>query len=157
MGNEFNDVGRFHEKFGLPIRNAAERPGREVPEDLLDFRVKFMQEELDEYVEARAAGDHAKMADSLIDLVYVAMGTAHLQNYPWHMLWEEVQRANMDKVRATSETSTERGGTWDVIKPDGWTPPDIEAILEWNRKRAGTTPNLMNLGWSYDPSAGQDL
>jgi hypothetical protein len=35
----------------------------------------------------------------------------------------------MAKVRAERAEQSERGGTWDVVKPDGWTPPDIEGIL----------------------------
>ena len=38
--------------------------------------------------------------DALIDLTYVAMGTAYMMGLPWQDLWDEVQRANMSKVRA---------------------------------------------------------
>lgn len=47
---------------------------------------------------------------------------------PWDSLWNEVHRANMAKVRAT--TPTQRGGCLDVVKPAGWTPPAIGLRLK---------------------------
>jgi predicted HAD superfamily Cof-like phosphohydrolase len=71
------------------------------------------------------------MADALIDLVYVAMGTAHLLGLPWEALWNEVQIANMRKVRAAADASdSKRGSAFDVVKPPGWQPPNIKRILE---------------------------
>lgn len=136
----FNDVGEFHEKFGLPRveerRNYAgeypNEPGpREVDPELLAFRVKFLQEELAEFMQGIEEGvDHVQMADALVDLVYVAMGTAHLLGYPWERLWADVQAANMRKVRAASDGSdSKRGSAWDVVKPPGWQPPMTQYIL----------------------------
>lgn len=127
---DFEDVAYFHRKFGLPTQSCAE-PIRELGDEVLDFRIGFIEEELQELKDARAAGDHAGMADALIDLVYVAMGTAHFANYPWHELWDEVQRANCDKERAV--VPTERGGTLDIIKPEGWVPPNIERIISLHK------------------------
>jgi len=124
-----DDVGHFHQKFSLD-NTTYERPGPRVVSDaLLEFRIKFMSEELTEFATAAAADDHAKMFDALLDLVYVAMGTAHLLGYPWQDGWDEVQRANMMKERAKRAEDSKRGSTFDVIKPPGWTAPDIEAIL----------------------------
>jgi predicted HAD superfamily Cof-like phosphohydrolase len=147
----FNDVGEFHYKFGLPSVS-HERDGatpREVPAEMLEFRLKFLLEELLEfldgagyklgvndvgYVIAKTDGverDHAQMFDALLDLVYVAMGTAHFFGYPWQVGWAAVQRANMNKVRAKEDASdSKRGSSFDVVKPEGWTAPDIAAILK---------------------------
>jgi predicted HAD superfamily Cof-like phosphohydrolase len=124
---EYDDVGEFHKKFGLP---AFDKGPKEWDEDLLEFRFLFMQEELAEFRMAMMNRDHAGMFDALLDLVYVACGTAHLQGYPWHEGWERVQRANMAKVRAAKDGSdSKRGSAWDVVKPEGWTAPDIEGLL----------------------------
>jgi predicted HAD superfamily Cof-like phosphohydrolase len=122
----YADVAAFHEKFGLPRPTAPTM----INGELLAFRIKFMQEELDEYREAIEAGDMPKAFDALIDLVYVAMGTSVLHGFPWQAGWDEVQRANMTKERATSAEQSKRGTTFDVVKPEGWTAPNIEAILE---------------------------
>jgi predicted HAD superfamily Cof-like phosphohydrolase len=130
--SDFDDVGEFHEKFGLPNVTHDGAGPREVPEGLLEFRRAFMQEELDEFVEGMDEGDHAKMFDALIDLVYVAMGTAHLQGYPWSEGWDLVQAANMQKVLGKKPGRESQEG-WDVTKPPGWTAPDIEGLLR-NRR-----------------------
>lgn len=134
MSTEFNDVGDFHRKFGLPAVSPrkGEEPGpRDVPDALVDFRAKFLDEELTEFKVAAKTGDHSKMFDALLDLVYVACGTAHVLGYPWVEGWAEVQRANMTKERAAADGSNSaRGSSFDVVKPEGWTPPDIEGLLK---------------------------
>lgn len=140
---DFSDVGEFHQKFGL--HHFVQGPVPEIDPDLMEFRIKFMQEELDEFKEGVEEGDHAKMFDALIDLVYVALGTAHFQGYPWQHGWDRVQAANMAKVRAKADGSdSKRGSAFDVVKPPGWTPPDIEGLLEQfgfkGAARAGTCP-----------------
>jgi len=127
--SNWRDVGEFHEKFGLPHVKGDPGP-REFDDEAFRFRYKFLREELDEFSDGYFDGDHAKMADSLVDLVYVALGTAHMLGYPWQEIWNEVQRANMAKVRAQPDGSDSlRGSSLDVVKPEGWQPPDVEAIM----------------------------
>lgn len=132
----FDDVRDFNFKFGLP----HDRDGREpqmLEPSVEDFRVKFMQEELDEFVLACErhllghSGALAEAADALVDLVYVALGTAHMMAVPFDECWAEVQRANMQKVRASGadDPRTKRSHSLDIVKPDGWRPPDIEGVL----------------------------
>jgi hypothetical protein len=42
----------------------------------------------------------------------------------------------MKKVRAAKDGSDSvRGSAWDVVKPPGWTAPDIESVLrDWGFK-----------------------
>lgn len=122
----YEDVAAFHEKFGLTYNGGP----RLLDFDVLSFRMKFLEEELGEFIESAAEQDLPGMADALIDLVYVAMGTAYMLGLPWQQLWNEVQRANMSKVRAQSADESKRGSSLDVIKPAGWTGPDIKRILE---------------------------
>lgn len=129
MSGNFNDVGEFHRKFGLPVSEKG-RPAALPPSEVLEFRTRFLEEELTEFKEAVANGSLEKAADALVDLVYVALGTAHMLNLPWEPLWQEVQRANMAKERATSAAQSKRGSTLDVIKPPGWQPPSFTSILE---------------------------
>lgn len=131
----YEDVRAFHVKFGLPHFGENDNPHL-LSADVDKFRANFMQEELDEYKEAVAQGDLAKAADALVDLVYVALGTAHMMHIPFNACWEEVQRANMSKERATSadDERSKRKSTLDIVKPDGWTTPDINSILEAHSK-----------------------
>lgn len=125
----FNDVGEFHRKFGL--YTADEQAPWFLSDDLHAFRLKFLQEELTEFQEAVESLDYPKAADALVDLVYVALGTAHLMGVPFHECWEAVQAANMKKERATGadDSRSKRGHAADVVKPEGWTPPDIASII----------------------------
>lgn len=130
-GNHFDDVGRFHEKFQLENTTFYPPGPREPHEEVLDFRLKFLEEELQEFREGMDEMDHAQMFDALIDLVYVALGTAHFLGYPWREGWNLVQAANMNKVRAQADASdSKRGSSFDVVKPEGWQPPDIQGLLE---------------------------
>ena len=119
--DEFKDVRDFHHKFD---QLWYETPGFISPE-LAMQRYKFLQEELSELFTAMQHHDLAGIADALIDLVYVAKGTAGMYGLPWDKLWDDVQRANMAKVRGT----THRGIAVDVRKPEGWQPPMTEEIL----------------------------
>lgn len=128
--SNFDDVGDFHEKFGLGNVTHGEVGIVGMPADLLDFRLKFLGEELDEFAKAMDAGDQAGAFDALLDLVYVAMGTAHLLGFPWQEGWDLVQAANMSKLRATTGIVGPRGDAkYDVIKGPDFVPPDIEGLL----------------------------
>jgi phosphoribosyl-ATP pyrophosphohydrolase len=176
--SNFTDVGRFHRKFR--VEHLDDGPPRALDVELLRFRIKFMLEELIEYCEAvgitlkcelspdvEAWGkeqDLPKAFDALIDLVYVAMGTAHVHRFPWHEGWNEVQRANMGKERCGLNhifqaglhedrcchpigdnglhcdqprvKHSVRGSSNDVLKPTGWKPPNIERVLNrWETRR----------------------
>lgn len=114
-----DDVAEFHNKI-------LQQPVPESPSLVsLEFgieRLRFMQEELDEYVEAVFKGDMVGAADALMDIVYVALGTAHLMSLPVPELWNAVQKANMAKVSGP----TKRGNKYDAMKPKGWVGPEAE-------------------------------
>lgn len=125
--NEQDDVRQFHEKFKLDL---AKEPSL-LCEELFRFRLKFMQEELDEFAEAHEDGHLINAADGLIDLAYVLHGTALLMALPWQKLWDNVHTQNMKKVRIsrTEIDGSKRKSRYDIIKPAGWTPPDHTVIL----------------------------
>lgn len=138
--DQFKDVRDFQEKFG---HLSHYKPTKLTKRKLLE-RIKFMQEELDEftrgcgitrmhgaltpedvYYDDGGVQDFAEQADALVDLVYVALGSAVMLGLPWQELWDDVQRANMAKERGISH----RGNLVDCIKPPGWVPPKTEEIL----------------------------
>jgi predicted HAD superfamily Cof-like phosphohydrolase len=132
MTSNFADVGEFHRKFDLPsVNKSGPEPTDALKnKDLMKFRMGFLHEEMTEIEKGIEEKDIAQVADGLVDLVYVAMGTAHLLGLPWQELWDEVQRANMTKERAAEDGSnSKRGSSFDVVKPEGWQGPDIEGVL----------------------------
>jgi predicted HAD superfamily Cof-like phosphohydrolase len=135
------DITLFHEKFeqsyvGLP---------RALPLPLLMFRLKFMEEELAEWYEAtlslcveaqkQDADPHLiselmnLSLDSLVDLLYVTLGTAYQQGlFPViEEAWKRVQIANMSKIKKLKGDGTEqesgRDPVYDVVKPSDFVPP----------------------------------
>jgi hypothetical protein len=138
-GQLFRDIGRFHDKFGL---EPTGDPEHRLPDDVLQFRIMFMYEELQEYVDAIGGTwccpgvnvdpskfDAEKAFDALIDLVYVALGTAFLHRFDFNAGWERVQNANMQKVRTQRPEDSKRGSSYDVVKPPSWEPPVLKYLL----------------------------
>lgn len=126
MSDMWDDIKEFHTKFLLPqeeIPNFAN-------DEMMAFRVKFLREELQEFEDAFKGGDLQGGFDALIDLVYVAMGTAYIMNMPWDKGWEHVQRANMDKMRVKKAEDSKRSSTYDVVKPEGWIGPERMLLAE---------------------------
>ena len=157
MRTFFQDVGDFHKKFNLPRHDGIVPPAM-LEDDVLTFRTKFMVEELQEFRDACQGGDLAKAADALVDLCYVALGTAQMMHVPFDECWAEVQRANMAKVRANGadDPRSKRSHKFDVVKPEGWTPPDLDRILK-DPPRKTRDQRMMDLArhvatWSKDPS-----
>lgn len=118
------DVLECHSRFDLPI--GTEGP-KFFSDENLQKRVDFIQEEFDELQEAIEKKDLAKFVDGLIDMVYVIKGTAIMAGISpsiWREAWNAVHYANMAKVK--SDTDNYHFG---LIKPEGWTPPDIDGVL----------------------------
>lgn len=126
MTNFVQDIIDFHKKFGLEYRG----PPRLLPTELYLFRSAFMQEELNEYNEAVGKIDKEKQLDSLVDLLYVAFGTAHLHGFNIQEAWNRIHHANMQKVRAERKEQSTRGSVeYDVVKPPGWKAPDLSDLV----------------------------
>lgn len=127
------NVAEFHEKFGLPM--GTDDQLMHDP-SVQAYRVKFLQEELDEFKEALAEGNKTKAFDALLDLGYVVYGTAlfaGINPAQWHAGMHAVHSCNMAKVRATKAEDSKRGSIFDVCKPAGWVGPEarLEEILSW--------------------------
>jgi predicted HAD superfamily Cof-like phosphohydrolase len=119
LDTELDDLNDFMCKFGL-------REETITVEWLLE-RASFIAEELNELKEAIANRDLVKVFDALLDIVYVAKGSAVYAGLPWDEGWIRVHESNMAK---------EPGGpserlTKDLIKPPGWRPPELAKLLAW--------------------------
>ena len=125
----YDDVRDFHRKFDLPAH--PEAPPQFLAPDVLQYRLGFLLEELNEFTLAMEQRDLAEAADALADLVYVALGTAHLMRLPFEQVWQEIQRANLAKERVTGATDprSKRRHALDVVKPPGWRAPDHSLAL----------------------------
>jgi len=134
------DIDAFHKKFGFEKNDKVGIPENN---ELVNFRTSFLLEELTEYTQAITKKDTAGALDALVDIVYIALGTAWLFNLPFEKAWNEVQKANMSKIRTKSK-SKKRGTSFDVVKPKGWRPPDIDQVIYEEREKQRDDENTDN-------------
>lgn len=120
------DIREFHERFELTY----DGPPRDLPSDLSSFRQTFLAEEVEEYAIAEEVHDREMMLDALVDLVYVALGTAYLHGFDFAEAWRRVHEANMQKIRAERPSDSKRGSVYDVVKPEGWQAPNLKDLIE---------------------------
>jgi predicted HAD superfamily Cof-like phosphohydrolase len=134
----FEDVGAFHARFGLPVARA--KGGQQKPElpseELVQYRINFLVEELEELVAAAKVHDLVAAADAIADIIWVALGTAHYFGLPFDQVWEEVRRSNMEKRPWADGDPVKRRAAHmsnmspEIVKPLGWKGPDIDAVLD---------------------------
>ncbi len=66
--------------------------------------------------------------NSMIKIIIAAMGTAFAHHWLFLPAFYEVARSNMAKVdRTTGKVIKREDGK--ILKPDGWTPPNLEAFV----------------------------
>ena len=94
--------------------------------EFLDFRVKFLEEELGETRKAVAENDPEEIVDGLIDLCVVAIGTLDAYGVDPYKAWDAVLQANMAKEPGVKEGRPNPLGLPDLMKPEGWTAPSHE-------------------------------
>jgi NTP pyrophosphatase (non-canonical NTP hydrolase) len=115
-----SDVLQFHIRLGIPIGlNGPAEPDAET----IALRRNLVEEEYDELMTAVDVGDLSGIADGAADLIYVAVGLCLAYGIDLRPVWEEVQRANLAKADGPIRADGKR------MKPDGWTPPDIDGII----------------------------
>jgi hypothetical protein len=119
MSSMYDDVAKFHKE----ILEVERPPLPSLISDLFTTeKIRFLNEELEEYGTAAYQGDIVKATDGLLDLIYVALGALYSMGIPVQDCWDAVQKANMKKVKGM----TSRGNKIDAVKPPGWEAPDKE-------------------------------
>jgi predicted HAD superfamily Cof-like phosphohydrolase len=111
-----DDVAEFHAAFGIPI---ATTPALRRQ----NFRADLIEEEARETVDAIRRGDLIESIDGLCDLLCVVHGAFLEFGVDYKPFWAEVHRTNMAKAGGPVPLDGK------VLKPDGWTPPDIAGVL----------------------------
>jgi len=113
------DIWRMHKHYG--VHPVVESMDADTLKKFLEFRVNFLQEELDEL---KANKDNPEeIVDALIDLCVVAIGTLDGFAVDSHAAWDAVLEANMNKTPGVKATRPNPLGLPDLIKPEGWTAP----------------------------------
>lgn len=111
------DVEEFHRALDVPV---GDSPAIRRPE----LRASLIEEEAQETVEAIRRGDLVEAIDGMCDVLCVIYGTAAEFGVDLAPFWDEVHRTNMAKQGGPVREDGKR------LKPPGWEPPQIAAILE---------------------------
>jgi len=116
--NWAHDIMMMHEKYG--VFDKVQAFDKEKLNKFLEFRIKFLEEEMNELSTAETADD---IVDALIDLCVVAIGTLDLFDVDARLAWDRVHEANMNKQVGIKESRPNPLGLPDLVKPEGWTAP----------------------------------
>ena len=119
--NWAHDIMVMHEKYG--VFDKVQAFDKEKLNKFLQFRIKFLEEEMNELSTAENADD---VVDALIDLCVVAIGTLDLFDVNARLAWDRVHEANMNKRVGIKESRPNPLGLPDLVKPEGWTAPSHE-------------------------------
>ena len=111
------DVQRFNEE--ICHLDISDGPVTLQP-DRLKERSRHLGEEMDELIAAKNWEDQA---DALVDLIYVALGALVEIGVTPGTVFNEVHRANMEKVPGRNAKRPDN--EYDAVKPEGWRPPDL--------------------------------
>ena len=126
-GDRIEMVDRFMMRFSLGYSG----PPRELPASIASLRKKLLGEECQELVDAIDRGELHEQLDALCDLLYVVYGTAITMGFRRVLddAFVRVHNSNMTKVRAKMRQDSKRDNVSDIVKPQGWKPPDLRDLV----------------------------
>ena len=87
---------------------------------------RLLVEEVEETLIGIVDGEIEEIADGLVDIVYIVMGIANRYGIDFDACWSAVHSANVAKFPFGK---AERDASGKILKPEGWTPPDIAGAL----------------------------
>ena len=98
-----------------------------------DMYLNLIDEERTEFIDALADNNEVEQFDAVLDQIVVLMGYGLSRGWPMDDGWAEVVRSNMAKIDPYSGT-VRRRADGKILKPDGWTAPNLAALLNAQRE-----------------------
>ena len=121
MTNPFRDQAKF--------MTACDQTVDQGNTDQFNMYLKLIEEEAEELNQAIIDKNRIEMLDALIDMLVVTIGAIHSAGFDAEGAWKEVMRTNFAKIdKDTGKVVKREDGK--VLKPDGWTPPDLGQFLK---------------------------
>jgi predicted HAD superfamily Cof-like phosphohydrolase len=115
------DISGMHRYYG--VNEKVNEFDKEKLQQFLNFRMSFLDEELNETKKAVREKNAEEIVDGLIDLCVVAIGTLDSMGIDSYTAWNKVLRANLQKKVGVKPERPNPLGLPDLIKPDGWKAP----------------------------------
>ena len=120
MTNPFRDQEKF--------MRACDQSVGEVNEKQFDLYKNLIEEEFNELTTAELDNNRVEQLDALIDILVVTIGAIHSMGADAEGAWKEVMSTNFAKIdKKTGKVIKREDGK--VLKPDGWTPPNLKPFL----------------------------
>lgn len=89
----------------------------------------LIYEEFQEFVDAVNSNNDVEQLDACMDMIWVILGYCYMKNFNVYGAWEEVARSNLSKIdKKTGKVIKREDGK--VLKPEGWTPPDLKSFIK---------------------------
>ena len=120
----FTDVVAWHIALGVPVGTSSDF---ELTPERLTLRRRLIEEEVSELLDALDGEPPEAVAKETADVVAVVLGLMAEMGIPFDAVWDEVHRSNMAKFGPDGKPVKREDGK--VLKPPGWTAPDIAAVL----------------------------
>ncbi len=117
MTNPFRDQEKFMQACGQTT----------LGENIEQYKLYYdlIKEEVKELEESITKKDDL---DALIDILVVTIGAIHSMGADAEGAWKEVMKTNFAKIdKETGKVRKREDGK--VLKPVGWTPPELEPFL----------------------------
>lgn len=120
------DIEDMHKKYQVNewVAKQLDNGDMKKLQQLLAFRLDFVEEEFEETLKAFADKNPEEIVDGLIDIIVIALGTLDMFNVDTDWAWEKVHNANMNKEVGVKPGRPNPLGLPDLIKPEGWTAPN---------------------------------
>ncbi len=115
------DIAGMHKYYG--VNEKVVEFDKEKLQQFLNFRMAFLDEELNETKKAVREKNAEEIVDGLIDLCVVAIGTLDAMGIDSYDAWNKVLRANLAKEVGIKPERPNPLGLPDLIKPAGWKAP----------------------------------
>jgi predicted HAD superfamily Cof-like phosphohydrolase len=120
MTNPFRDQEKF--------MKACDQTVEDFNQSQFNMYLKLIEEEADELGVAINNHDKVETLDALIDILVVTIGAIHSMGADAEGAWKEVMKTNFAKIDSeTGKVRKREDGK--VLKPVGWTPPELNNYL----------------------------
>jgi len=123
MTNPFRDQEKF--------MKACDQSVVGLNSNQFNMYLRLIEEESNELAQSIANNDEVEILDALVDILVVTIGAAHSMGADVEGAWKEVMMTNFAKIdKKTKKVVKREDGK--VLKPDGWTPPNLAPFVKKN-------------------------
>lgn len=130
MDKQVRDIREFQQKI------AEKKEGWLNQQNTIDLivegislRKSLLQEEVDELAYAVSKNDQVEILDAVIDIIYIALGTAHECGVldKVSKAWDMVHENNLTKLGADGKVVKNQNGK--VVKPSNYVSVDLKSLF----------------------------